>query len=107
MKGTMLSCRSQRKQSIERADSTQPGRRIHVDPCGQRPRHGLLSVSQTQQTTERMAWIELPCRLFRKDLQRQQSKCHMDSIRAESHAAASRVSGGIRSASFYAAHKCY
>ena len=52
------------------------------------------------QTTKRMVWIELPCRLFRKDkiLQHQQSKCHMDSILAESHAAASRVSGGIRSA---------
>ena len=52
------------------------------------------------QTTKRMVWIELPCRLFRKDkiLQHQRSKCHMDSILAESHATASRVSGGIRSA---------
>ena len=52
------------------------------------------------QTTKRMVWIEIPCRLFRKDklLQHQRSKCHMDSILAESHAAASRVTGGIRSA---------
>ena len=52
------------------------------------------------QTTKRMVWIKIPCRLFQKDklLQHQRSKCHMDSILAESHAAASRVSGGIRSA---------
>ena len=52
------------------------------------------------QTTKRMVWIELPCRLIRKDklLQHQRSKHHMDSILAESHAAASRVTGGIQSA---------
>ena len=52
------------------------------------------------QTTKRMVWIELPCHLFRKDklLQHQHSKCHMDSSLAESHAAASRVTGGIQSA---------
>ena len=52
------------------------------------------------QTTKRTVWIEIPCPLFRKDkiLQHQRSKCHMDSILTESHAAASRVSGGIQSA---------
>ena len=52
------------------------------------------------QTTKKMVWIEIPCRLFRKDklLQHQRSKCHMDAILAESHAAASRLTGGIRSA---------
>ena len=52
------------------------------------------------QTTKQMIWIEIPCRPFRKDklLQHQRSKCHMDSVLAESHAAASRVTGGIQAA---------
>ena len=47
-----------------------------------------------------MIRIEIPCHLFRKDklLQHQRSKCHMDSVLAESHAAASRVTEGIQAA---------
>ena len=52
------------------------------------------------QTTKRMVWIEVLCCLLRKDKLRehQLSKCHMDSICAESHAAAAKFTGGIRSA---------
>ena len=61
--------------------------------------HGMFCslCRKHNQTTKRMVWIEIPCRLFCKDklLQHQRSKCHMDSILAESHAAASRVTGGF------------
>ena len=52
------------------------------------------------QVTKRKSWIEIPCCLFRRDKIRehQRSKCHLDSVQAESLAASAKVTGGIKSA---------
>ena len=73
---------------------------IHVVEDHEGPGMVCFLCRKHNQTTKRMVWIEIPCCLFQKDkiLQHQRSKCHMDSILTESHAAASRVSGGIQSA---------
>ena len=100
MNGPTFPSQSRRKRSIKRADSIQPGRMNLRGSTRSRTKDQAWFALSVVQTTKRMVWIEIPCHLLRKDkiLQHQRSKCHMDSILTESHAAASRVSGGIRSA---------
>ena len=49
------------------------------------------------ETSKRMVWISIPCRLVRKDKLREheRSQCHQDAVRAESIAVAAKRSGGI------------
>ena len=49
------------------------------------------------ETSKRMVWISIPCRLVRKDKLREhkRSQCHQDAMRAESIAVAAKRSGGI------------
>ena len=51
-------------------------------------------------TTKRMVFIRSPCVLFRKDKlhEHQKTQGHIDAVKAESHAAAAKCSGGIRAA---------
>ena len=73
---------------------------VHVEEDEEGPGMFCILCRKHNQSTKRMVWIEIPCRLFRKDkfIQHQRTKCHMDSVLAESHAAASKVTGGIRAA---------
>ena len=47
--------------------------------------------------SQRMVWLTLLCKLFRKDKLREHelSRCHEDAVQAEAMAAAARLSGGI------------
>ena len=47
-----------------------------------------------------MVFISSPCVLFRKDKlhEHQKTLSHIDAVKAESHAAAAKCSGGIRAA---------
>ena len=49
------------------------------------------------ETSNRMVWISIPCRLVRKDKLREheRSQCHQDAVHAESIAVAAKRSGGI------------
>jgi hypothetical protein len=69
---------------------------IHVVEDHEGPGMVCSLCRKHNQTTKRMVWLEIPCRLFRKDKLLQHQR--MDAILSESHAVASRVSGGIRSA---------
>ena len=73
---------------------------VHAEEDEEGPGMFCVLCRKHNQSTKRMVWIEIPCRLFRKDklIQHQRTKCHMDSVLAESHAAASKVTGGIRAA---------
>ena len=69
---------------------------VHTEEDEEGPGMFCVLCRKHNQSTKRMVWIELPCRLFRKDklIQHQRAKCHMDPVLAESHAAASKVTGG-------------
>ena len=47
-------------------------------------------------TKKRIVWIEIPCHLWRRKklCEHQRSKCHMDSVCAESNKAAVKLTGG-------------
>ena len=49
------------------------------------------------ETSKRMVWISIPCRLLCKDKLREheRSQCHQDAVLAESIAVAAKHSGGI------------
>ena len=59
----------------------------------------LCSLCQKHcMTTRRMVWISTPCKQLRKDKIREheKSQCHINAVKAEVIAAASKESGGIR-----------
>jgi len=49
------------------------------------------------ESSKRMVWLSIPCKLFWKDKLREheRSQCHMDAVKAEAMAVAARCSGGI------------
>ena len=50
------------------------------------------------ETSKRMVWLSIPCKLLRKDKVREheRSQCHIDAVKAEALAVAARRSNGIR-----------
>ena len=83
---------------------------VHAEEDEEGPGMFCVLCCKHNQSTKRMVWIEILCRLFRKDklIQHQRTKCHMDSVLAESHAAPSKVTGGIRAAlQEQVTHECY